>query len=68
MSVLKMLERPTVKFDPSNPDHRRWLGEFTNTLSWGNCPVKFSNEGYGNTVAQMQQRLIQYYISQEFDK
>lgn len=68
MSVLKMIERPTVKFDPSNPDHRRWLGEFTTTLSWGNCPVKFSNEGYGNTVAQMQQRLIQYYISQEFDK
>jgi hypothetical protein len=68
MSVLKMIERPMVKFDPSNPDHRKWLGEFTNTLSWGNCPVRFSNEGYGNTVAQMQQRLIQYYISQEFDK
>lgn len=68
MSVLQATNRPIVKFDPTNADHRRWLGEFTTNLSWGNCPVRFSNEGYGNTVAQMQQRLIQYYISQEFNK
>ena len=68
MSVLYSVSRPVVKFDPTNADHRRWLGHFTTTLSWGNCPVRFSNEGYGNTVAQMQQRLIQYYIAQEFAK
>lgn len=68
MSVLHANSRPVVKFDPTNPDHRLWLGQFTTNLSWGNCPVRFSNEGYGNTVAQMQQRLIQYYISQEFNK
>jgi len=58
--------RPVVKFDPNDPDHRRWLGDFSRTLSWGNCPVKFSNEGYGNTVAQMQQRLLEYYTAKEF--
>ena len=68
MSVLSVVSRPVVKFDPTNADHRRWLGEFTTNLSWGNCPVRFSNEGYGNTVAQMQQRLIEYYIRQEFNK
>ncbi len=68
MSTLESTQRPVVKFDPSNPDHRKWLGQFTTNLSWGNCPVRFSNEGYGNTVAQMQQRLIQYYVSQEFNK
>ncbi len=68
MSSLNMYNRPVVKFDPVNADHRKWLGEFTTNNAWGNCPVKFSNEGYGNTVAQMQQRLLQYYISQEFNK
>ena len=58
--------RPTVKFDPANKDHRRWLGEFTRTRSWGNCPVRFSDAGAGNTVAQMQLKLLQYYSDQEF--
>lgn len=60
--------RPTVKFDPDNKDHRRWLGEFTRTRSWGNCPVKFSDAGAGNTIAQMQLRLLQYYTEREFIK
>jgi len=68
VSVLQSTMRPVVRFDPNNPDHRRWLGQFTTSLNWGDCPVRFSNEGYGNTVAQMQQRLIQYYITQEFNK
>ena len=68
MSTLSYNKRPTVKFDPSNPDHRRWLGEFTNTRSWGNCPVRFSDAGAGNTVAQMQLKLLQYYCDKEFVK
>jgi hypothetical protein len=60
--------RPTVVFDPANSDHRRWLGEFTKSRSWGNCPVKFSTSGTGNTLAQMQLKLLQYYTDQEFDK
>lgn len=68
VSTLSTNKRPTVKFDVSNADHRRWLGEFTTSLSWSNCPVVFTTPGYGNTVAQMQHQLIQYYTSQEFDK
>jgi len=68
MFSLTTVTRPTVKFDPSNAEHRRWLGEFTKTRSWGNCPVKFSTSGSGNTVAQMQLKLLQYYTDQEFNK
>lgn len=66
MSALQNFGRQTVTFDPSNADHRRWLGEFTKTRSWGKCPVKFNTAGSGNTVAQMQLRLLQYYTEREF--
>lgn len=68
MSTFEKFGRPIVDFDPSNKDHRQWLGEFTRTRSWGNCPVKFSTAGSGNTVAQMQLRLLQYYTEHEFTK
>jgi len=58
--------RPKVKFDPYNKDHRLWLGEFTRTRSWGNCPISFSTKGNGNTIAQMQLQLLQYYTDREF--
>jgi hypothetical protein len=57
-----------VIFDPCNADHRRWLGDFTKTRKWGNCPVKFSTAGNGNTLAQMQLKLLEYYVNQEFTK
>lgn len=60
--------RPVVKFDPSNTNHRKWLGDFTRTRSWGNCPVKFNTAGSGNTIAQMQLLLLQYYTEREFNQ
>ena len=68
MSALDFFKRPKVKFDVNNPDHRKWLGEFTVNLSWGNCPVTLVFDGYGNTIGQMQRQLIEYYISREFKK
>ena len=68
MSKLQYYCRPYVAFDPNNKDHRLWLGEFTRTRSWGNCPVRFSDAGAGNTVAQMQLKLLQYYCDKEFVK
>ncbi len=68
MSFITYPNRPTVTFDPSNADHRRWLGDFTRNRSWGNCPVKFYQSGTGNTVAQMQLKLLEYYTNQEFAK
>lgn len=58
--------RPTVEFDPSNSEHRFWLGHFSKTRAWGRCPVKFHTSGSGNTVAQMQLKLLQYYTDKEF--
>lgn len=66
--MLYKVSRPTVKFDPANADHRRWLGDFTKNLSWGDCPVQFYQSGSGNTVAQMQLKLLEYYVNQEFSK
>lgn len=66
MSVLQNVIRPTVEFDPSNAEHRFWLGHFTKTRTWGRCPVKFHIPGSGNTVAQMQLQLLQYYTDKEF--
>lgn len=66
MSALNFVQRPAVLFDVNNADHRRWLGEFTKTLSWGDCPVRLYLDSYGNTVAQMQRMLIEYYTNQEF--
>lgn len=68
MSVLSKVVRPYVDFDVTNKDHRRWLGEFTAKRSWGNCPVKFNMYGAGNTIAQMQLKLLEYYTNQEFTK
>ena len=66
MSFIVYPNRPTVMFDPTNADHRRWLGEFTKNRSWGNCPVKFSTAGSGYTIAQIQLKLLQYYTEREF--
>lgn len=66
--IFEKVSRPTVSFDVNNPDHRKWLGEFTRNRSWGNCPVKFYNLGAGNTVAQMQLQLLLYYTEREFVK
>ena len=66
MNFVNFPYRPIVVFDVNNIDHRRWLGEFTRTRTWGNCPVKFSMAGSGNTLAQMQLRLLQYYTEREF--
>lgn len=65
MSALSMHGRPHVRFDPNNADHRRWLGEFTLTQSWRECPVRFIIPGTGNVIARMQNQLLQYYINKE---
>lgn len=68
MSFVSYPSRPVVIFDVTDPDHRRWLGEFTKNRSWGKCPVKFNTAGNGNTLAQMQLKLLQYYTDKEFNQ
>ena len=66
MSLLANVQRPAVHFDVNNPEHRFWVGKFTISLKWGDCPYKFIFDGYGNTVAQMQRQLIEFYMKREF--
>lgn len=66
---LNNLLRPMVEFDPENKDHRRWYKEFLDTLTWANCPVRFSvvTEGdEGNTQAIIQRILVEHYLDREF--
>jgi hypothetical protein len=65
MTALTMHGRPHVRFDANNPDHRYWLGKFTQTQSWRDCPVRFIIPGTGNAIARMQMELLQYYINIE---
>ena len=65
MSTLSMYTRPQVKFDVTNPDHRKWLAEFTVSQSWRHCPVRLVYPGAGNVIAMMQNQLLQYYIEKE---
>lgn len=65
MPVLTMYNRPQVKFDVNNPEHRKWLAEFTVTQSWRHCPVRLVLPGAGNIIAMMQNKLLQYYIEKE---
>lgn len=66
--MLSSITRPTVKFDPSNAEHRKWLGRFIRESKWGDCPVRLvPNKGtYGNPVALMNTELLNYYIDNEF--
>ena len=67
MSRLALHSRPFVVFDAKNKDHRTWFAEFNATAKWGNCPVRFLlDESAGDLVTQIQRRLIQYYVTQEF--
>lgn len=66
--IVQTFSRPWAKFNPTNRDHRQWFSEFLKNNSWGHCPVRFmmDDEGGANLVGLMHNRLIEYYINQEF--
>lgn len=69
MNKLNQHLRPLVEFDPENKDHRRWYKEFSDTMTWSNCPVRFSvvtDSEEGNTQAIIQRILVQHYLDKEF--
>jgi hypothetical protein len=68
MSRLALHSRPFVVFDAASKDHRRWFAEFNHSAKWGNCPVRFVvDDENGDLVTMIQRRLIQYYVSREFE-
>jgi len=69
MSKLEYYARPLVAFDASNKEHRRFYYQFTETRSWGHCPVRFIvPEATGSDLIKMiQNELIDYYVNREFE-
>ena len=69
MSLMLLVGRPWVVFDPANRQHRAWYYQFQETQSWGSCGVRFilpSEEG--NLVSMINRQLIEYYTKKEFGK
>jgi len=60
--------RPTVVFDASNADHRRYAWEMIKSRSFKNCPYIWAlNEGYDNVIDMIYRKMTEWYAEQEFD-
>ena len=68
MSKLAYFGRPFVAFDAEDEQHRHWFAEFQKYGTWGRCPVRFiCPDQHGDLVTLIQQKLIAYYVDQEFN-
>ena len=57
----------TVKFDPSNKEHRAAVGIFLKRRAWGDVPFRFANDPkYGSIADQVEAKLLQWYVDKEF--
>ncbi|MFM8760602.1 MAG: hypothetical protein ACKOD7_03505 [Polynucleobacter victoriensis] len=67
MSLLQLMMRPWVEFNPKDYEHRKWYAEYVRTKSWSHCPVRFVDPNdCGNLAMSMQRTLLEYYSKQEF--
>lgn len=67
MTKLNQYVRPTVTFDPTNPEHRDYYRMFLREGTWGKIPVQFiTSDPTVNQLATIERQLIDYYVSQEF--
>jgi hypothetical protein len=63
------LRRPTVVFDPANPEHRRAFYEFSDRGSWGDCKFNFIlEEPYNDLITNIHYKIVRWYMDQEFQK
>jgi len=68
MSRLAFIGRPWVAFEATDPQHRAWFAEFRKLGTWGKCPVRFIiPDDHGDLITMIQRRLIDYYVSKEFE-
>jgi hypothetical protein len=69
LSKLYYYQRPLVAFDPDNSDHRKWFAQFQKYRTWSKCPVRFLvDDEAGDLITLIQQRLIQWYVKNEFSE
>jgi hypothetical protein len=65
MSLLKRID--SVKFDPSNKEHRAAVRAFMRRKAWVDSSMRFTPDpAYNSSVAeQVQTKLLQWYLDQE---
>lgn len=64
-----LISRPYAVFDANNADHRRAYRHYLETNSWADCPYQFICETpYIELPANINQKLVEYYIGKEFKK
>lgn len=64
-----LVNRPYAVFDANNLEHRRAYAEFLKRRTWEGCPFKFVlEEPYTDLPANINHRLVQYYLGQEFKR
>lgn len=64
-----LISRPYAVFDATNADHRRAYKQYLDTNSWAECPYQFiCEEPYLDLPSNINQKLIVYYMAQEFKK
>jgi hypothetical protein len=66
-SVIMTKVRPTVIFDPTDPEHRRHAWIMIKHRSLKQCPYIWAlGEGNDNVFDMIHQKLVVWYTEQEF--
>jgi hypothetical protein len=64
MSLLKNPD--TVKFDPSNKEHRASVRAFLKRRAWADSPLRFAHDpDFGSIADQVEWKLLCWYAEQE---
>lgn len=63
---VKIMHKQQVEFDPTNPKHREHYYNFIVNNTWSGCPYQFKSEGIGIDKGNIDDMIIQYYLSREF--
>ena len=66
-SILRTKQRPTILFDVTDQQHRKWAYDFIKHRTWRDCPVMFALPHSEDNVYSMLMRLMtEYYADKEF--
>ena len=65
-----ILQHPaTTEFDPSNKEHRQAVRDFLKRNAWSDSKYRFKyNPAYGSIANQVQEKLLAWYIDQEYGR
>ncbi len=67
-TVMMTKLRPTVLFNPQDPQHREWAHQFLEQKTWRDCPVMFALPNSEPSVYTMITReLALFYTRKEFE-